>query len=89
MLVAINADTGMVGLAAYGIYGGPAPYAATVDKYGEVMKAYRPERLPVILILDRDKKIRYIGHERDINSQLDTTGQEIDRMLTDLLGPSE
>lgn len=89
MLVAINADDGMVGLAAYGIYGGPAPYAATVDKYGEVMKAYRLARLPAILIIDRDRRIKYIGYERDINSQLDTTGQEIDRMLTDLLGPSE
>ncbi len=87
--MAINADDGMVGLAAYGIYGGPAPYAATVDKYGEVMKAYRPEGLPVILILDRDKRVRYIGRERDVNSQLATTGQEIDRMLTDLVGPSD
>ncbi len=87
--MAINADDGMVGLAAYGIYGGPAPYAATVDKYGEVMKAYRPERLPVILILDRDKRVRYIGRERDVNSQLAATGEEIDRTLRDLLGPSD
>ncbi len=79
----------MVGLAAYGIYGGPAPYAATIDKYGEVMKAYRPERLPVILIIDRDRRIKYIGYERDVNSQLATTGEEIDRTLKALLGLSE
>lgn len=79
----------MVGLAAYGIYGGPAPYAATVDKYGEVMKAYRLARLPAILIIDRERRIKYIGYERDINSQLATTGEEIDRTLKALLGPSE
>ena len=89
MLVAINADDGLVGLAAYGIYGGPAPYAATVDKYGEVMKAYHLARLPAILIVDRDKKIRYIGYERDINSPLATTGEGIDRTLKALLGPGE
>mgnify|MGYP001585760773 CR=1 FL=1 len=79
----------MVGLAAYGIYGGPAPYAATVDKYGDVTKAYRLERWPAILIIDRDRRVKYIGYERDINSQLATTGPEIDRILAGLLGPSE
>lgn len=79
----------MVGLAAYGIYGGLAPYAATVDKYGDVTKAYRLERLPAILIIDRDKRVRYIGYERDINSPLATTGEAIDRTLQSLLGRSE
>ncbi len=79
----------MVGLAAYGIYGGPAPYAATVDKYGEVTKAYRLERLPAILVIDRDKRVRYIGYERDINSKLATTGEAIDRALEGLVGRSE
>lgn len=79
----------MVGLAAYGIYGGPAPYAATVDKYGDVTKAYRLERLPAILIIDRDRRIRYIGYERDINSKLAITGEAIDRTLEVLLGRSE
>lgn len=77
---------GMVGLAAFGIYGGPAPYAATVDKYGEVMKAYRLERLPAILIIDRSKRIRYLGYERDVNSKLATTAEAIDRTLDGLVG---
>lgn len=79
----------MVGLAAYGIYGGPAPYAATTDKYGEVLKAYHLDRFPAILIIDREKKVRYIGHERDINSPLATTGEGIDRTLKGLLGSGE
>ncbi len=89
MLVAINADDGMVGLAAYGIYGGPAPYAATTDKYGEVLKAYHFPRLPAILIIDRDRRVRYIGYERDINSPLAATGETIDRTLKELVGSDE
>lgn len=80
---------GMVGLAAFGIYGGPAPYAATVDKYGEVTKAYRLERLPAILVIDGNKRVRYIGYERDINSKLATTGEAIDHTLDGLLGQRE
>lgn len=84
--MAINGDAGMVGLAAYGIYGGPAPYAATVDKYGEALKAYHLARLPAILVIDREKKVRYIGYEKDVNSPLATTGEGIDRTLRELVG---
>ncbi|MFQ5913611.1 MAG: peroxiredoxin family protein [Nitrospinota bacterium] len=82
----INADPDLVGLAAFGIYGGPAPYLAGVDKTGRIPEKYGVRRFPTIMILDRRKRVRYIGHEEDPNSPLAHTGKAIDQILKSLLG---
>lgn len=86
MLVTVNADPGLVGLAAFGIYGETVPYLAGVDPSGRVPAAYGISRYPAILILDRRKRVRYIGHEKEPNSPLAHTGKAIDRVLESLLG---
>lgn len=75
----------MVGLAAFGIFGESVPYLAGVDPSGQIPALYGIGRFPTILILDREKRIRYIGHEKEPNSPLAHTGKAIDKILEELL----
>lgn len=77
----------MVAMAAYGIFGDSVPYASAVDRGGKVARAYGLDldRLPAILVLDRAGRVRYIGHEKDVNAQLERTGSDIDRVADALL----
>ncbi len=69
-------------LAAYMVI--PRPFIAATDQYKEVSRRYQVAEPLTILVIGRDKRIRYIGYD-DVNGRLTKTGDDIVRTLNSLV----
>ena len=84
ILIALDRDPKEVG--AYMVI--PRPFIGTTDQYGEARERYGFSGGLTILIIGKDRKIKFVGRD-DVNERLLRTHSSISRILDGLLGPNQ
>ena len=83
-MIALDRDPNEVG--AYMVI--PRPFIGTTDRYGEARQKYGLPGGLTILIIGKDRKIKFVGRD-DVNERLLRTRSSIKRILDGLLGPNQ
>lgn len=67
----------------------PYPYVIAIDEHGEVSSKYKVEEFPTLLILDQQKRIRYIGQQVEFYTKPKLAVTEAEKALKQLVEARE